>query len=78
MKEQHKSKLLGNLRYETQEVIKDERKNSEMKTKWEETQEAITRRLCIKKNRRQKIRNYEKSKGMKGFERWWQQILLTM
>lgn len=33
MKEQHKSKLLGNLRYETQEVIKDERKNSEMKTK---------------------------------------------
>lgn len=33
MKEQHKSKSLENLRYGTQEVIKNERKNSEKKTK---------------------------------------------
>lgn len=33
MKEQYKSKLIENLRYGTQEIIKDERKNSEMKTK---------------------------------------------
>lgn len=45
MKEQHKSKLLENLRYRTQEVIKDEIKNSEMKTKLEKTQEAINMKV---------------------------------